>query len=65
MRRAWRIAAEAEFWQGKWYYMPVRYDVSWEDSEFALVVGTYPLGEAQELERMVEGMAKTLPCWTA
>ena len=49
MRRAWRVAAEEDFWHSVgWLYYPVRYDVSFVDDNTVRIVGTWPLGETRE-----------------
>ena len=50
MRRAWRVAAEEDFWHSVgWFYYPVRYDASFMDEETVRIVGTWPLGETREV----------------
>ena len=50
MRRAWRVAAEEDFWHsvGAFYY-PVRYDASFIDENTVRIVGTWPRGETREV----------------
>ena len=49
MRRAWRVAAEDDFWHSVgWFYYPVRYDVSFVYDNTVRIVGTWPLGETRE-----------------
>ena len=56
LRKFWRRTAEEEFWDTKWYYYPVRYDVSWRDDKTVIVVGTYPLGETREVRVRLSGL---------
>lgn len=56
LRRAWRIAAEAEFWQGKCYYRPVRYDVSLGGLGVRPGGRCLSAGEAQETRVRTDGL---------